>query len=271
MKKLYLFLTLLVFVSCEKELDIDYHKVAPLAVVEGGVMDNGCDVRLTTTLEMADSTGAQGIKDAKVVITSLADGSSSILKYKSYGHYVSTFKGEPGNTYQLDIWQGDNHFSALSTMPHPPVIKSFIFQWQEIMGRRIVMADLRFLDTPNEENYYYMNVYRNGESYRWTVIRDILNPGGEIQQVFGCMSEEKVKDNKPEDQDQILNDGDKITIELASIDRITYDYLYALQLSGRSSSNPVSNISGGCLGCFWAAAVAHYECTYQTAEIISLQ
>lgn len=45
-----------------------------------------------------------------------------------------------------------------------------------MVGMRIVMADLRFLDTPDEENYYYMNVYRNDESYRWTVIRDILNP-----------------------------------------------------------------------------------------------
>lgn len=267
MKKCYLLFVLLALASCEKDIHIDYHEIEPMLVVEGGITDGGCDVRLTSTMEMAYPDGASPVKGARVVITSLDDGHSSPLVYRKYGHYQSSFKGEPGKTYRLDIWNGDQHFTAQSTMPHPPVISSFHFQWQEMVGMRIVMADLRFLDTPDEENYYYMNVYRNDESYRWTVIRDILNPGGEIQQVFGCMSEKSAEENKPEDHDNILYDGDKITVELASIDRVTYDYLYALQLSGRSSSNPVSNISGGCLGCFWAAGVARYECVYQTSEV----
>lgn len=90
-----------------------------MLVVEGGITDGGCDVRLTSTMEMAYPDGALAVKGARVVVTSLDDGHSSTLVYRKYGHYQSSFKGEPGKTYRLDIWNGDQHFTAQSTMPHP--------------------------------------------------------------------------------------------------------------------------------------------------------
>lgn len=95
MKKSYLLFVLLALASCEKDIHIDYHEIEPMLVVEGGITDGGCDVRLSSTMEMAYPDGASPVKGARVVITSLDDGHSSPLVYQKYGHYQSSFKGEP--------------------------------------------------------------------------------------------------------------------------------------------------------------------------------
>lgn len=80
---------------------------------------------------------------------------------------------------------------------------------------------------------------------------------------IACMDEDTVEENKEEDYDDILYEGDRITIEIQTIDRRTYDYLYSLGLSERTSANPIANFTGGCLGYFSAYSAVRIEDVFE--------
>lgn len=53
------------------------------------------------------------------------------------------------------------------------------------------------------------------------------------------MTEKAAQDNKQEDWDEILYEGDIIELEIQTIDLRTYDYLNSLAMSEDSSANPI--------------------------------
>ena len=55
------------------------------------------------------------------------------------------------------------------------------------------------------------------------------------------MTEKAAQDNKQEDWDEILYEGDIIELEIQTIDLRTYDYLNSLAMSEDSSANPISS------------------------------
>ena len=93
-----------------------------------------------------------------------------------------------------------------------------------------------------------MHLYRNYIGDRWAVMRDTSNPGDELQQLFSCTTETEIRKN---DNDE-LHDGDRLRLEVRSIDKSAYDYLYSLQTMDNSGSNPIQNFTGGMLGYFSA-------------------
>ena len=50
---------LLALVSCEKDIDIDYHQVASLYVVEASVNQDRSSVRITMSQDMDDNSGGK--------------------------------------------------------------------------------------------------------------------------------------------------------------------------------------------------------------------
>ena len=96
-------------------------------------------------------------------------------------------------------------------------------------------------------------------AYRWNVFDDRGNPPGRVFRDIHCMMEKTAIEDKEDDWDKILYDGDTITLQLMSIDLPAYDYFRTL-ISGQSAgANPVSNISGGCLGYFMASGITHAD------------
>jgi hypothetical protein len=237
--------------ACEKEISLDYHRVEPYYVAEASVTQNGTEVRLSTTQDMTDNDRqAHTIAGATIVLSSEGEVIDTLL-YIGNGKYKSGTEGIPGTTYNIDIYVGDRHFSSSSTMQRAPQVKDFRFVWKKMLSERILFAELRLQDIPREPNYYFMHIYRNGIGYRWAVMRDENNPGGELQQLFNCTSEREMDKN---DSDA-LKEGDRITIEIRSVDRLSYDYLYSMQVMENAGTNPIANFSGGCLGFF----SAYYE------------
>ncbi|MGX8696700.1 MAG: hypothetical protein ACSW8D_09965, partial [Prevotella sp.] len=53
----------------------------------------------------------------------------------------------------------------------------------------------------------------------------------------------------------VLFEGDLMRLEVRSIDRPVYDYLYSLQLMNNTGTNPIANFSDGLLGYFSAYQV----------------
>jgi len=262
---------LLLLASCEKEIDIDYHQVDRLYVAEGLVTQDGTTnrtnkptyVRLTTTQDMTDNeTNKHNLTGATIVLSE--DGYVlDTLRHWRNGYYVSNCQGFVGCKYTIDIYLDGNHFQSSSVMQAEPQFSSFRFVWKDVLTERMLFADLKINDISGENNYYFMHIYRNGVGYRWAVMDDSHNPGNELQQLFSCTTERNLDKN----DDDGLKDGDKIHVEIRSIDRRTYDYFYSMQVMQNSGTNPVQNYTGGCLGYFSACHIVTYDTIFYRADI----
>ena len=261
MNRLYYILPalLLLLTSCEKEIDIDYRSVEPIYVVEASVSDDGMKARVSQTQDMDDNNTISDVTDARVIVTG-SDGSETILKHQKNGNYQSTAKGEAGVTYQIDVEVGGHHFTSTSTMQQMPEVNSFHFIWKKVMSEKFLVGELLFQDTPNEDNWYFMHIYRNNIGFRWAVKRDDQNPNKELQQYFS------IAQQGSNDKDMLV-EGDKLRVELRAIDQRAYDYLYSMQIMDNTNTNPIRNFTGGCLGYFSAYSQVTIDYVFHAADV----
>lgn len=245
----------LALVSCEKDIDIDYRQVDPLYVVEANVNQDRSIVRITMTQNMDDNSNDHGVEGATVVISS-GDSIHRQLSYTRDGYYSAALPGKPGTRYNLTIDVDGHHFTSTSTMQQCPVMNSFRFVWKKIASERYLLGELHLQDIPHATNYYFLHIFRNNVGYRWAVLSDDQRTAdGDLQQVFTCVTEREQEKGTSSD---VLNEGDRIRIDIRAIDRSAYDYLYSMQMMDNTGTNPVSNITGGCLGYF----TAYYQITH---------
>lgn len=259
MRYLSLLLPSLVFLSCEKEITIDYRQASPRYVVEASVSDSGMAARISRTQGMNDNTTDSDVSHATVTIAG-NDGSRATLGYTGNGYYKATATGVPGVEYTIDVNVDGHRFSSASTMQKQPRMNKFGFVWKKIMNDRFLMGKLLIQDIPNESNWYFMHIYRNGLGYRWAVKRDDTDPNKELQQLFTF-------DREGSHEDDMLLEGDRLHIEIRAIDQRTYDYLYSMQLMNNTNTNPIANFSGGCLGYFSAYSQISYDCVYHERDV----
>jgi len=262
--KYIVFFLLLLLLSCEKEIPIDYRETDQHYVAEASLTQNGTNVRLSTTQNVTDNELRDHVvEDATIVISCKYYELNDTLRYTRNGIYTSETVGDPGITYYLDIYVNGHHFSSSSTMQDVPVVKSFRFFWQKMFSQRVLYGDLRIQDDPDRNNYYFMHIYRNNIGYRWAVMSDEKNKGGELQQLFGFTAENKMDDG---DSDA-LQENDALRIEVRAIDRASYDYLYSMQVMESAGTNPIRNFSGGCLGYFSAYSYVNLYRKFHRSEV----
>ena len=251
--------------ACEKDLELDYHTVSPIYVCEALLTPNGLSARLSRTQDMSVGAAASDYVDrATVVIRQTGSKWTDTLVYSGSGIYRLDYAGEPGHDYTLDVLLDGRRYSSASTMLGQPVVTSFRFVWQDIVSERILFAELCLDDLPDENNYYFMHLYRNGVGYRWAVMTDRQNPGQELRQLFTCFSRRQMDEGTDSD---VLLRGDRLRMEVRSIDRRCYDYLYSLQLMEGSGTNPIANFSGGLLGYFSAYQESVVETVFDADAI----
>ena len=251
--------SLLFLTNCEKEIEIDYHAVPSLYVVEASVSNTKMEARISRTQNMDDKSTKSEINDAVVVITG-DDGSSYRLSYLSNGRYTAKGKGTPGVTYTITVDVGGEHFTSSSTMQNQPSIGSFRVIRKKIATEWFQIGELNFPDLPNEDNWYFMHIYRNDIGYRWAVLDDRNDPDNERQQLFTFFREGDTGSD-------VLRDGDNLRIELYTIDRGTYDYFFSMQMMDNTGTNPIPNFTGGCLGYFSAHWLVTKNFVYRAENV----
>ncbi|MCD7970433.1 MAG: DUF4249 domain-containing protein [Alistipes sp.] len=260
-------LLLSLLAGCEKEIYIDYRTVEPLYVIEGRISNEGTEVLVTLTKDMDDGSDPTPQSDATVTLIS-GDGEIYPLDYAVDGYYrAADLTGTVGQTYTLQVEAGGNMFTSTSEMHGQAQIGSLHFQWLKALGEKVLFLVFVLEDIPDQENYYHYKVYRNGENYRWYVMNDRGNDGKPISVNVFCMTEQMAKDDKEDDREHILYEGDEISIELQTIDKRTYDYLYSVGLSESAASNPIDNFTGGCLGYFAAFSTFRTGTVFSYADI----
>ena len=263
-KKTYLLMLLPLLAACKKEIDMDYRQVAPMYVVEAFINQDKTSVRISTTVDMSEQTGSRNAVD-NAVVTLLSEGRElDRLTHTRNGYYASSWRGNAGTTYTMAVDIDGNRYTSTSTMQKKPQMNSFRFVWKDVLTERVLFAELKLQDIRETTNYYFMHIYRNNIGYRWAVMRDDMNPNGELEQLFNCTTKREMDKGT---EDDLLREGDKIKVDIRAIDRRAYDYLYSMQVMDNTGSNPIANFTGGCLGYFSAYYGITYECIFHLDEV----
>ena len=260
MRRLIYLLMALGLTACEKEITMDYHQAAKRYVVEGHINGDGTEVRVSTTNNVEDNTTVSDVNNAVVRITG-DDGTDVTIPLVRNGYYCSKLHGIPGTQYQLDVEVDGHHFTSTSIMQRTPVMKEFKLVWKKMLTERYLFGDLRLQDIPNESNWYFLHIYRNGLGYRWAVMKDDKNPNKELQQLF-TFFRDGAHDN------DVLHDGDELRIVIRAIDQRAYDYLYSMQQMSSTATNPIDNFTGGCLGYFSANSEIEYYKEFSYNDVV---
>lgn len=283
MRNLYTLLLLLLTLSCQKEIELDYRDIEPVVSIEGRVTNEQVYVLITRTRSMNDSVKGRGIGGAVVTISS-EDGTEQLVYDARDGYYrpASGMKGVPGRTYRLDVTLDGHQYAASSTMPRQAPIVSTQFIWQSLLDNGMLMYEMWATDPePDVRNYYWYRVDRRAkdpkvrqkqgtDAYRWSSFDDRGAINARIYRDIMCVNEEMMDGQDIEDDQlkSILFDGDTITLQLMTIDRAMFEYYQSLSVGQRMGANPISNISGGCLGYFAAGSVSHADTVIYNKNII---
>lgn len=283
MRNLYILLLLLLTLSCQKEIELDYRDIEPVVSIEGRVTNEQVYVLITRTRSMNDSVKGRGIGGAVVTISS-EDGAEQLVYDARDGYYrpASGMKGVPGRTYRLDVTLDGHQYAASSTMPRQAPIVSTQFIWQSLLDNGMLMYEMWATDPePDVRNYYWYRVDRRAkdpkvrqkqgtDAYRWSSFDDRGAINARIYRDIMCVNEEMMDGQDIEDDQlkSILFDGDTITLQLMTIDRAMFEYYQSVSVGQRMGANPISNISGGCLGYFAAGSVSHADTVIYNKNII---
>ncbi|MDE6008302.1 MAG: DUF4249 domain-containing protein [Muribaculaceae bacterium] len=257
---LYLFMLFLA-AGCEKEIDIEYHDIEPILVIEGSLTQDGAEVALTLTTPMDEPFTNIFLTDAKVSISDLTVSESFELQPDSRGIFISSVKGVVGHSYRLDVERGGEKYSAVSAMLPPTVITGMEFSWIKMPYDEVAVLQVSFTDDSDlKGERYWLRLYRNGKAYKWTTVSDHLSSGGIIDEVMMTSR----RDLDEEDEKDKLEEGDVVTALLAPVSQEMHDYLEALSVG--NSNGPRMFQGSFCLGYFLAAPVSTQSILFPAYE-----
>lgn len=253
MKNIFLacLLTLFLFTSCEKVIDLNLNNSEKKYVIEAVLTDisGTAKVLLTQTKDFTQDNTFEGIGGA---IVSIAEngGVPTLFNETSPGVYQSLITGSVGKEYTLSVTINGETFTASSVMPQRVNLDS-IFVTDEMLftdTRKIVSTI--YQDPVGRGNNYRFLQYINGRKITQIIVNnDDYTDGRKIINKLFYFPDD--------DQDSLkIKSGDNIKVEMLCINEPIYKYWFSLDRSstGGSSqatpSNPVSNIKGGALGYF---------------------
>ncbi len=248
--------TSLIFISCEKVINIDLKDSNPIIVIEGE-LNEGDSLH---TIKISKSTlfgGLNTFPNVKGAVVTISDefGASEVLTEVSEGVYSSTqfkIKGLEGRTYMLKVESEGKIYTSSSTIPKRVNLDYIFFIDNNFAGNGAKSPVPIRHDPAGFQNNYLFDLYIKSakDNLGWvkdsTVmpIDDVYSDGVETQQpLFGTIRAFLPKDS--------------VRITMKCIDRNVYKYFFSLSLNdpqrgSATPSNPISNISGGALGYFSA-------------------
>ena len=256
--------------ACKKEIDFDFHEIAPVVVIEGRVTNEGSFVTITKSRSVTDSVRSRCLPGAVVAITDR--DSTVVLSYDaSSDRYHADMKGVAGHSYRLTVEFEGQHYESVATMPAAAPILSAGFYWMKMLDERMLVYELWATDpNPDERNYFWFRMDRRSthphfegknmtEPYRWNVHDDRGCPPGKLFLDMICTSEKVMDEDEEDNWKHILYEGDRITFQLMTVDQSVYNYFASLRAGQGGGANPKSNIVGGCSGYFAAGTVTRSD------------
>lgn len=251
----------LLFASCEKELDIEYRDIDPLTVIEAELTPDGARVGITYTTPMDEPMDRTRLTDATVTLTDLTDGTVRDLRPDAEGFFVDPAPGVAGHSYRLVVERAGCRYEAEAAMYAPVEMKSLEFNWIKMPYDYVAVLQGQFYDDRTVDGEcYWIRLYRNGKIYQWGEMDDRSSVGG----VSTFITMTSRKDTDDEEDDKVLYDGDVMTCTVTPISRAMLDYLEALQ---NDSNGPAMFSGDKCLGYFMATSPVSESIVFRPDEI----
>lgn len=252
MKPYFLIILSILLVSCEKVIQLKPANTEDKYVIEGTITNEpgNCTVLISKTKKFDDDNTFNGVSGAVVSVEN--NGTTITLPEISAGVYKTTaVNGVPGQTYRLTatVVSGET-FTAVSTMQEPVPFLDFYLKPNDFDSLRTV-AYVKYKDSAEIKNYYWFELFVNDKRQaNYGVTNDDFTTGQLINS--GVLFQNTTK-NREKD----IKRGDKLGVEMHSIDASVYLYLFSLSGAkgngnNAAPANPISNINGGALGYFSA-------------------
>lgn len=237
----------MLLVSCEKELDFQYHEVERQLVIEGLLTMDGAKVTISYTTPMNEPIEKDYLTDAQVSLLNMDTSEEILLMPDKEGVFTGDLTPIVANNYGLKVVrEGREYFSCCEMRPATK-ISALKFDWIKMPYDYVAVLQISFHDFESADDCYWIKVYRNDEPYKWIVTDDRGSSNGIITEVIMTTR----KDQDKEDEKDILRDGDVVKVVINVVSREMYDYLIAIE----NDSNGPSMFEGDfCLGYFMASA-----------------
>ena len=234
-----------IMASCTKELDIDYRQVEPIYILQADITDSPAKAQLTQSRDMSDPNKPAGIGTAQIVLRD-DQGRSEELVFGSDGYYRSPsgWVGETGRTYTLTATIDGKQYAATSTMRPAATLDSIGYIWLSTSGMKmLIMQCYHTYPEGVNQNYTYVTATKNGDFFRNQAAKQFNPQERNAIALLGCTTEKVMDEDEPDKQDVILHDGDKVHVELWTIDLPVYDYFSSLRSSQQNASQPLTNFT----------------------------
>ena len=235
--------------ACEKVIDVDLNSTDPKFVIEAAVTDQleRQTVKVTKSVNFDQENQYPAVIGAKVVLSDDAGLQETLLETAD-GVYQTkqALQGVPGRTYTLRVEAEGKIFTAVSKMPALVPFEELRADRLNFAGSESIAMVPVFNDPVGLGNYYWF-VQTNNDTTLTNifVLDDRLSDG--IRMTRPLIA-----------QDLETAVGDTVELEMRSIDKTTYTYLYALDASSgdgpnaSTPANPDNNFGNKCLGYFAA-------------------
>ncbi|MBI3134229.1 MAG: DUF4249 domain-containing protein [Bacteroidetes bacterium] len=241
--------SLAVFSSCEKVIELELNEAPPKIVVEAVLKDGpgNNSVLLSYTSAVYTDQTFDKISGADVRVTD-KDGNEYLFPEDTYipGYYHNpTFEVLPENDYTLTVNVNGEIITSHCHSFAKPGIDSLAYYpspFSAIAEDTIYMIDYYSVDNVNEVNHYRLRIWINGEEqtdYYYIGNDDFINGQSYNAPFFGADA----------------YSGDTVFVELITLDKANYTYLYTLSSNASNSTapaNPTSNLEGNAIGYFGA-------------------
>lgn len=237
--------------ACTKTINVDLNNAAPQIVIEGIITDQTfAQVNITQSVIFSSSNSFPTVMGATVKVTDNLNNSFSLVENAPGFYSNKKLIGVPGRTYNLSVTINGVNYTASSTMPQKVNLDTLLLTKIPYFNKMLIVVQPQYSDPAGIANYY-------------SFIETITYPNNTSSSGFFFVWDDRFNDGGISTRPLIVADstiasGDTVNVEMRCIDKNVYRYynsLSSLQQNSTTPDNPVSNISGGCLGYFSANTV----------------
>ncbi|MBK8944651.1 MAG: DUF4249 domain-containing protein [Ignavibacteriae bacterium] len=249
----------LIFHSCEEVIELDLNSADPAIVIEAN-LTNSLEknfVQIIKSTDFYNPGNYENISNAEVKI-SVNNTEEFLLSEISPGKYFhQNLIAIPENEYLISVNYIDKNYSAVSSVPKTIIIDSLSYLLESRpfnKDKNFLELHVHFKDDPNKKDYARFVVYKNDKRLDGIFLYDDrLTNGNYIDFFFFNF-----------DDEEEFKSGDKINLELHSIDEATHIYLKTLRsansrggpFGSSAPANPETNWNNNALGYFSAFTIS---------------
>lgn len=250
--QLILTLLLLLFLSCEKEISLNFPEHTKMLVVEGWIeQDRPAKVLLTYSagyFDDIDSTNLRNYVATRAKITVYYEDTSEILTLKPNDNFFpplfyfgSSIIGKINSQYSIKIEDSGMIYMAKTTIPYLTIPDSVWFERNE-PNDTLGLLWIEINDDFQRKNYYRSLVKRLGKDKNFvptltSAFNDKLFNGQKIRLSLARGSSNILEIG----ESKYFETGDILVLKFCSIDNEHFKFWHSIQNSIISSANPFSS------------------------------